>query len=81
MDEETLPPSARALLPCLLPLDSLQQARDQNFLVLEPVDTLKQFWFQENTKEELFPWKKYHLQISSTSFVKFEEGLLLECSR
>jgi hypothetical protein len=41
MDEET-PPSARALLHCLLPLDTLKKIRDQNLLVLEPVDTLKE---------------------------------------
>jgi hypothetical protein len=64
MDDETSP-SARALLPCLLPLDTLKKIRDQNLLILEPVDTLKQLWLQENTKEELdeqlFPWKEYRL--------------------
>jgi hypothetical protein len=58
MDEETTPPSARALLPCLLPLDTLKMICEQNLLVLEPVETLKELWIQEATEEEVFPWKE-----------------------
>jgi hypothetical protein len=53
MDEETTPASARALLPCLLPLDTLKKIRDQNLLVLEPIKTLKKLRLQENTEEEV----------------------------
>jgi hypothetical protein len=51
MDEETTPASARALLPCLLPLDTLQKIRDQKLLVLEQVDTLKQLCRVEELTE------------------------------
>jgi hypothetical protein len=60
MDARTSPSSQAFLLLCLLPLNTLKKIRDQNLLVLEAVDTLKQLWLQENTEEEVekvFPWK------------------------
>jgi hypothetical protein len=78
MDEET---SARALLPCLLPLDTLQKIRDQNLLVLEPVDTLKQRCREQNTEEkveELFRWKEYRLHGKPQILKEFHDLFLLE---
>jgi hypothetical protein len=79
--EESRPPSARALLPCLLPLDTLKKIRDQNLLVLEPVFTLKELWLQENTEEELeelFPWKEYRLHGKPQSLKAFLDLFLLD---
>jgi hypothetical protein len=73
MNEETPPPSARALLPCLLPLYTLKKIRDRNLLVLEPVNTLKQL----NT-EEVFPWKEYRLHGKPQSLTAFLDLFLLE---
>jgi hypothetical protein len=77
MDEETTPASARALLPCLLPLDTLKKIRDQNLLVLEQVDALKKH-FREELTEEFFPWKQYLLHGKSQSLKEFLDLFLLE---
>jgi hypothetical protein len=78
MDEDN-PPSARALLPCLLPLDTLKKIRDQNLLVLEPVGTLKDLCHaEEMTEPELFLWKKYRLHGKPQSLKEFLELFLLE---
>jgi hypothetical protein len=75
-DEETIPPSAQARLPCLLPLDTLKKIRDQKILVLEPADTLKDLWLQENTEEEHFP--EYRLHGKPQSLKAFLDLFLLE---
>jgi hypothetical protein len=77
MDEET--PSARALLPCLLPFDTLKKIRDQNLLVLEQVDTFKQLWLQKKAEEEeLFLFKEYRLYGKSQSLEEFLDLFLLD---
>jgi hypothetical protein len=83
MDEDT-PPSARALLPCLLPLDTLKKIRDQKLLVLEPVETLKELCREELTEEALeerFPWKEYRLHGKPQSLKEFLDLFLLENGR
>jgi hypothetical protein len=77
MDEET-PASARALLPCLLPLDSLKHIRDQNLLVLEPVDTLEELCREELTEGEVIPLKEYRLHGKPQSLEAFLDLFLLE---
>jgi hypothetical protein len=60
------PASARALLPCLLPLDTLKKIRDQNLLVLEPIKTLKKLRLQ------------YRLHGKPQSLKAFRDLFLLE---
>jgi hypothetical protein len=74
------PPSDGALLPCLLPLNTLKKIRDQNLLVLEQVDTLKQLNRESNTEEELedFPLKEYRLHGKPQSLKEFLDLFLLE---
>jgi hypothetical protein len=78
-------PSARALLPCLLPLETLKKIRDQNLLVIEPVDTLKELWLQECqenadtiAEEEDFPWSEYRLHGRPQNLKAFIDLFLLE---
>jgi hypothetical protein len=82
MDAETIPPSAQALLPCLLPLDTLKKIRDQNLLVLGQVDTLKRLLNREKNREEkleeLFQWKEYRLHGKPKSLKEFLDLFLLE---
>jgi hypothetical protein len=91
MDEANNPPGARALLPCLLPLNTLKQIRDQNLLLLEPVGTLKQLWIQECQEnadtirteeeellEESFHWKEYRLHGKPQSLKELLDLFLLE---
>jgi hypothetical protein len=75
MDEETIPPSAQALLPCLLPLDTLKKIRDQNLLVLEQVDPFKQLC-REDKLEHLT--KEYRLHGKPQSLKAFLDLFLLE---
>jgi hypothetical protein len=59
-------------------LDTLKTILDQNLLVLEPVESLKQLWLQENTEEEVFPWSEYRLHGRPQSLKAFLELFLLE---
>jgi hypothetical protein len=79
MDERTSPSKRARLLPCLLPLDTLQQNIDENLLVLEAVETpFKQLSLQENTEEECFPWKEYRMHGQPQSLQAFLDLFLLE---
>jgi hypothetical protein len=70
MDEETSR-SARALLPCLLPLHPLKKICDQSLFAVEPVDTFR-------AEKELFPWKEYRLHGQPQSLKAFRDLFLLE---